>query len=214
MSTCSSQRRGERGFNLIELMMSMTLATILFMAITVLYVQQGKVIEQQNDVLNMNREARFALDHLRRDLSALGSNATPNSDTDPLVCPKPDVPLRALQLTFAGNYVAAPDLNPGVRPVAMTLFGSLDVRRRFRTSSISDKKVFLYDDGTTPLPKTQAEYDQIFTTDRWLRLAGSDGSQMYFRIVSASAAPALRKFLRSMTGLPRVAGWRSKSPAA
>jgi prepilin-type N-terminal cleavage/methylation domain-containing protein len=187
---CSSQPRGERGFNLIELMMSMSLATILFMAITVLYVQQGKVIEEQNDVIDMNREARFALDHLRRDLSALGSNATPNSDADPLVCPKPDTPLRALQVVTGGSYVASPELNPGVRPVAMTLFGSLDIRRRFRTTSIADKKVFLYDDGTTPLPKSQAEYDQIFTKDRWLRVSGSDGSQIYARIVGASAGDA------------------------
>jgi prepilin-type N-terminal cleavage/methylation domain-containing protein len=182
-----AMRRGERGFNLLELLMSMSLATILFMAITTLYVKQGEVLQQQNDVLDMNREARFALEHLRRDLTSLGSNGTPNSSTDPLVCPKPDVVLRAAMASMDGNYVASPELNPGVRPIALTLFGSLDVKRRFRTASIVGNKVFLLNDATSPPPKNQDEYDQIFTTDRLLRVSGADGQMAYYHISGGSA---------------------------
>ncbi len=168
----------------------MSLATILFMAITTLYVKQGEVLQEQNDVLDMNREARFSLDHLRRDLTALGSNGTPNSEADPLVCPKPDVALRAISASMLGSYVAAPELNPGVRPIAVTLFGSLDVKRRFRTASIEGTKVFLFDDSSNPLPKSQAEFEQIFTDDRFLRISGADGQMMFFHIVSANSADA------------------------
>lgn len=185
-SQCRRYRQGEGGFNLLELLMSMSLATILFMAVTTLYVKQGEVLQQQNDILDMNREARFALEHLRRDLTALGSNATPNSATDPLVCPKPDVALRAITASMAGSYVAAPELNPGVRPIALTLFGSLDVKRRFRTASIAGNKVFLLNDATSPPPKNQDEYDQIFTVDRLLRITGADGQMMYYHITGSS----------------------------
>lgn len=181
---------GQRGFNLIELLISMSLATLVFMAVTIMYVRQGAVIQQQNDVLDMNREARFALEHLRRDLSSLGSNSTPNSDYDPLVCPKPVVSLHAVTLSLKDGYAASPELNPGVRPAALTLFGSLDVKRRFRTASIQDNKLFLYDDGANPLPKTQEEYDQIFTTDRFVRVSGADGAQMYFQVSSAGFGDA------------------------
>ncbi len=182
--------RGQQGFNLIELLMSMGLATILFMAITYLYVQQGQLLSKQNDVADMDREGRFVIDHLRRDLMALGSNSTPNSVVDALVCPQPDVPIKAIQLSFTGSYLPAADLNPGIKPVAVTLFGSLDVKRRFRTVQITGSKVMLYDDGTNPLPASQAEYDQFFTSDRYLRISGADGKMMFYRIVGASAGDA------------------------
>lgn len=181
----SATPAGQRGFNLIELLISMSLATIVFMSVTIMYVRQGEVIQQQSDVLDMNREARFALEHLRRDLASLGSNSTPNSDYDPLVCPKPDVSLRAVTLSLKDSYAAAPELNPGVRPAAMTLFGSLDVKRRFRTTSIQGNKLFLFDDGANPLPKSQEEYDQIFAADRFVRVSGADGAQMYFHVSSS-----------------------------
>ena len=46
MSRCSDAKavkRGELGFNLIELLMSLSMATILFMSIVVLFVKQSEV---------------------------------------------------------------------------------------------------------------------------------------------------------------------------
>lgn len=175
--------RAEGGYNLLELLISMSLATIIFMAMVTLFVSQSKVMDKQNEAIAMNREASFGLDHLRRDLSTLGSHATPNSDVDPLVCPKPGVTLRALTLGVDG-YVSDAGLNPNVNPLSLTLFGSLDVKQRFRTESIDGSKVILADDGK--LPATEEAFQAIFAQDRWLRLSGPDGKMMYFPIVSAS----------------------------
>lgn len=177
--------RGERGFNLIELLMSMTMASIMFMATVTMFVHQGDVLQSQNQLIDTNREARFVIEHLRRDLASLGSNATPNSLVDPMVCLKPDVPLRAITVSIEDGYVNDPILNPNVRPAAMTLFGSLDIKQRFKTASMDADKVFLFDDGT--LPATQDVMDQYFSTDRYLRITGVDGKMMYLSIVSSSA---------------------------
>ncbi len=187
MSRCSDAKavkRGELGFNLIELLMSLSMATILFMSIVVLFVKQSEVMQSQNDVIDVGREAQFAVDHLRRDLTSLGSNSTPNSDIDGTVCPKPMTSLRALSVSVENGYVVRPDLNPNIHPVALTLFGSLDVKQRFRTASISGDKIFLLDDGK--LPVSQPAFDDLFATDRYLRISGSDGTQMFFTIASSS----------------------------
>lgn len=185
-SSLIALRRGERGFNLIELLMSMTMASIMFMATVTMFVHQGDVLQSQNQAIDTNREARFVIEHLRRDLASLGSNATPNSLVDPLVCLKPAFPLRAITLSIEDAYVNDSALNPNVRPASVRLFGSLDVKQRFKTASMDGDKVFLFDDGT--LPATQDVMDQYFSTDRYLRITGVDGKMMYLSIVGSSSA--------------------------
>lgn len=180
------QRHGERGFNLVELLISLSIATILLMAIVTLFVKQTQVMSNQTAVLDMQRGARFGMEHLTRDLAALGSNSTPNSVNDPLVCPKPAVPLRAVTLSLTDGYVAAPEKNPNVRPVAIRLFGTLDVKSRWKTANIDGSTVYLYDDGT--LPATEELWNNSFGPDKYLRIAAPDGKQMYFAISDSSFA--------------------------
>lgn len=175
---------GQHGFSLMELMMSMAIATGIFMGMVALFVQQGRVMQEQNELILLNRESRFGLEHLRADLQSLGSNTTPNSVVDPLVCVKPDPPLRVLTADIAVSHVAAPELNPHVKPVALTLFGSLDIKTRYKTASIDGNKVVLFDDGTLPL--TQADFESVFAVGRYLRIASATGQMMFYPITSAS----------------------------
>lgn len=176
--------RGSRGFNLMELMMSMGIATAIFMGMVTLFVQQSQVMQQQNELILLNRESRFGLEHLRADLQSLGSNTTPNSAIDPLVCVKPDPVLRAISADVDSGHVAAPQLNPHVKPVSLTLFGSMDVKTRYKTASIDGAKVFLFDDGTLPL--TQDDFEAVFAVGRYLRISGANGQMMFYPIVSAN----------------------------
>lgn len=172
------------GFNLIELLMALALATIVFMAAVQMFVKQSEVMAQQSDLIDMNREARFALEHLRQDLTSLGSNATPNADLDPMVCPKPAADLRALQLSLDDSYTPDVALDPYVQPVSIKLFGSLDIKTRWHTTAISGSTVRLLDEGT--LPTTEENWNVIFSNDRYLRLGGADGTMMYFAIASTN----------------------------
>ena len=173
-----------RGFSLMELMMSMAIATGIFMGMVALFVQQSRVMQEQNELILLSRESRFGLEHLRADLQSLGSNVTPNSVVDPLVCVKPDPPLRVLMADIAVSHVAAADLNPHVKPVALTLFGSMDVKTRYKTTSIDGNKVVLLDDGSLPL--TQDDFEAVFATGRYLRIANPSGQMMFYAIKSAS----------------------------
>ncbi len=193
-------RRGQLGFNLIEIMMSLAVATVMFMALTTLFVQQGEVMQNQNERIDMGRQARFSLDHLRADLTSLGSNTSPNTAVDPTVCPKPVPVLRALTAALDTSHVAAADLNPNVKPVAITLFGSMDVKSRYRTLSIDGDVVHLYDDGT--LPASQEAWDETFSKDKYLHISGADGSQMFFAIDSGSQSSGTVKVVGT---IPRIA---------
>jgi type II secretory pathway pseudopilin PulG len=179
------QARKELGFNLVELLISMSMATVLFMAVATMFVRQGSLVQTQNDQAEMNRDARFVLDHLRRDLGSLGSNATPNSAVDPLVCLKPATQLRAIAVTVNG-YVQNPAANPNMAPLSVQLFGSLDVKARFRTATIDASTVTLSQDAANPPPTTQDAWDDAFRAGRWLRIAGADGQMMYFTITGSS----------------------------
>lgn len=176
--------RGVAGYNLIELLMAMALSTIIFMSITALYSYQADSITAQSHLLTTSRDARFALEHMRRDLLSLGSNATPNSNVDDLVCPKPATTIRAISLDVKEGFVVREDLNPNLRKLAMTLFGSLDVKTRFATESITGKTVKLLDDGT--LPASEALWVNTFKTSRYLRLSMPDGRSILTPIASSS----------------------------
>ena len=201
---CCNGAKNQKGFNLIELLMAMAMSTIIFMAITVLYNYQGAAIQEQNGFLLMQREARFAMDHLRRDLVSLGSNSTPNSDTDAQVCPKPGASLQAISLVANDGYVYNSNDNPNIRKVSMTLFGGLDVRRRFRTAGIVGDIVTLdATDKAQPLPDTLEIWNETFSTDRFLRLSGADGMSFYFPIASTSFQD---KSVTLPTAPPRIVG--------
>lgn len=176
------------GFNLIELLMAMALSTMIFMSITMLYTYQGEALQQQASYATMQSEARFALDHLSRDLVSLGSNTSPNTLNDAMVCPKPTTTLRVISLDPDNGHVYLPDINTNTKKLAVTLFGSLDVKQRFRTASIAGDTVVLLDEamGTSKLPATKEAWDQIFSTDRYLRVSSSDGSAFYYPIASTS----------------------------
>lgn len=192
--------RSQLGYNLIELLIAMALSSVIFFSITVLYSYQADSLQQQQSRLVMQRDARFAIDHLRRDLVTLGSNSTPNSTVDPLVCPKPSRPLRALSLAIDG-YDYSPGMNPHVLSVAMTLFGKLEHHTTYRTQLISGSRVTLVDDGN--LPATPEEWQEIFNDKSYLRLARADGYMMFFEIDSVE--PATRTIVLA-SAPPRVGG--------
>lgn len=198
-------RRSERGFNLIELLMAMGISGVIFMAITMLYTYQAQTLQTQTGVLSMHREARFALDHLRRDLSSMGSNTTPNSDIDGMVCPKPGVPLRVISAKLDDGYVYKDDLNPNMQPVSIRLFGSLDVRTRYKVAAISGAKVVITDasGGSAELPETEAIWNEIFSKDRYLRISGADSRMFFYPIASTSFT---ERSVTLTSAPPRIAG--------
>jgi hypothetical protein len=92
--------------------------------------------------------------------------------------------LRALSGDVSTGYVAAAQYNPHVKPVSLTLFGSMDVKTRFKTASIDGSKVFLLDDGTLPI--SQEDFEAVFAVGRYLRISGANGQMMFYPITAAN----------------------------
>jgi len=191
------RRTPPRGFTLVELFMAMTLAIIVVLATYFVQERLSSAAVVQSEVLEMNREARFALDHLRRDMMTVGSNVTPNSDVDANVCPKPAVALHALEASQSNDAVYAPTFNVNINPVTIKLFGPYDSSLVYRTISITGATVALQ---ATNLPPTQAEWDALFNVNHTLRIVNRDGVDLYYPIstsdfgaktVSLASAPPL-----------------------
>jgi len=65
-------RRGQQGFSLIELMISMTLGLVLTGAIAAVYLSTNRSSRQNDLIVGMQDQGRFALSNLSRDLTMAG----------------------------------------------------------------------------------------------------------------------------------------------
>lgn len=171
------------GMTLIELMVAMALSVVLVMAIYYLYTVTTRSYRVQDQTMQAMEQARFGIDQLRRDVSAAGFLATPNSAADPNVCPKPAQVLRAFSVARGG----ADNANLNIVPNSVTLMGAFWNPAIYTTRSVVGKVVTLQDqaDGTA-FPDTQADFSQIFVPNRLLRVVNADQYEMYSRIESAN----------------------------
>ncbi len=182
--------RGKRGFTLIELMVSVVLSFVIIGAIYTLYGQSVSAYRIEGQSMDMQDRLRFGLEHIKRDLRRAGFLATPNSQIDGSVCPKPTDALRAITLSTsqAAGSVYRSTENVYVRPTTMTLFGDFFSGRTYLTAGITGNQVILQ--ATQAFPDTQVAFNQVFnptpsTPSRYLRLINQDQFEIYLAITGA-----------------------------
>ncbi len=78
-------RRKNRGFTLVELMVAMALLGVLTSIIYGLFHTTSQTLLEVESLAETTDTARFALEHVRNDLQAAGSQATPRGQNDPWV---------------------------------------------------------------------------------------------------------------------------------
>jgi prepilin-type N-terminal cleavage/methylation domain-containing protein len=83
MTSPSIHNRAQRGFTLIELLIALAMAAIVVTGIFNLYLNLFKSTTQQDRVLQMQQNARVALDDLERDLRLAGVDVTRDDGTLP-----------------------------------------------------------------------------------------------------------------------------------
>ena len=67
-----------QGFTIMELLVAMAVASTLLGMVYAVYIRSAKVYRSQGMQLEMQQRARFALDHLRRDVANAGFNSSVN----------------------------------------------------------------------------------------------------------------------------------------
>jgi hypothetical protein len=192
------------GLTLVELMVTLVISFVIVAAIYMIYTQSVTGYRIQSQVVQMQGQLRFGIEHMRRDIELAGFQATSNSRTDPYVCwVPPTVNLYAISVARdldIDEEVANVDLNTQIEPSAVTLFGDFwsPAGQVFETLSISDSGVVLLD---------KAQLDATFDTNadgiddggfaaafrpgaRFLRVTNQEEKIWFARIIGASFADA------------------------
>jgi len=168
---------------LVALVVAIILVTIVYS----MYIRGAKTYRVQNMSLQMQSQARFALEHLRRDVTNAGFNATINTNIDQNMCQKPANTLRAITLTQDKSGLSPVTENPFVSPLAITLLGDYAGDGQvFFTTSVVGNTVTLQDGYKSEV--TQTMFEEIFATDnnRFLRIVDKDQYELLIPVAGNS----------------------------
>lgn len=179
------RRKGLPGITLVELLVGMVIAVVLAGSLYYVFTVSVGGYRMEEEVVRASERLRFGLEQLKRDIAAAGFLATPDSQADDNVCPKPQNRLLGIYFERIGDTYE-PTTNVNIQPTAVTLFGAYPSPEVFFTQSIIGNVVTLQ--ATPNFPSTKAEFDAIFNSNHLLRIVNSEQFEMYYPIQSADFA--------------------------
>jgi type II secretory pathway pseudopilin PulG len=172
----------DAGITLTELLAATALAGILLASIYYVYATSSRSYRTEQQVVRASETLRLGMDELERAISLAGFLATPDSDADPSVCPKPSNRIVGIYLEHQGDTYEATK-NQNIRPYAITLFGAYASQETYYTESVIGNIVTLQNP-----PADAAEFNAIFQPHRFLRIVNKEQFEMYYKIQSANYA--------------------------
>ncbi len=181
--------RFEKGFTLIELMVSVGVGAIVVTGLSMLAAGSSRAFHEEHRISEAQLEVRFAVERLRADLQRAGYLGTPNSATDQNVDPKPPTPLVAVDLEDGVGDQWLPGKNTTADPDRIVLLGAFRDSEVYLTESIVGTDVVI-DDQTESArkwanPPRQEVFEQIFAPDTFLRIENPAGFSQIIAIDSA-----------------------------
>lgn len=178
----------------------MVIAVMLMGSLYYIYTVSAGAYRMEEQVMRAMEQARFGLDQIKRDVSAAGFQATPNSQADANVCPKPVSQIYGIYFERQGDE-HEPGVNVNISPSSVTLFGAYPTPNVYFTDSVINDLVTIQAGGASPV--TQAEFDAIFNDDHMLRIVNAEQFEMYFPIASATwGGPGAPSTVRLTTNPP------------
>ena len=179
-----------RGLTLVEVLVTVTLATIMVAGVYMIYNKSVLAFRVENQVMTMQDRLRFGLEHLKRDIRRAGFLATPNSLVDSNICPPPTYALRAVTIAADDGDVVFPGVNVNLAPSSITLFGDFFSGQVYRTTGIVGNLVYM--EKTANFPSTELEFERIFcgptcaAPNRYLRIVTSDQFEVMLPIIAVN----------------------------
>ncbi len=184
-----------RGFTIVELMVSITITSIVVAALYSVSRATTETFNQQQRAAEMQLRLRLAMERMRVDVARAGYMATPNSEVDPRVCPKPSPLLQPLSITRATSATnPIPNLtdNAFITPVALRMVGNYTTVDEYLVDSIAGNRIRLqhHTPQWAARVTTAAEFNRIFTpvagVNRLIRISSPTGFMQFVRVVSGS----------------------------
>ena len=182
-STSQKRRKSIWGFTLTEVAAVALISSIAVVGLGTMYGRSITGLKIQDRHLDMQRQLRLAIEMIKHDVRLAGFMATPNSSADQSVCPQPADIIRAVILQEDEGDIFDGSSNPNVSPVSLILFGDFSGGRTYTTSNITGNSVQLVSD--VDLPQTEAEWEDVFKTNRYLKITTNEQFDMIVPITSA-----------------------------
>jgi len=203
-------RRGQGGFSLVELMVSLTLTGILLAAVYNMFISSTTVFQTQEEVAGAQYQLVTGMDRLISDLRRAGYGATPNSDIDPYACTVGGLRVQGLAVQEGAGKDEI-KFNSFILPDELTITGNFSTAKPFPAlANAINKRVTLqvsaqsganpYDAGATLL--SEADFRTLFTPGRLVALRNSYGYTLIAPVATANY-PTLTFDSLSVNGRPR-----------
>jgi type II secretory pathway pseudopilin PulG len=195
-------RKSAAGFTIMEVLVALGLTSVVAVGLYTLSRVATQTFQQQQRVSEMQLRLRSAMEMLRSDLSRAGYHSTPNSGSDPTVCPRPVLPVTSIGATIdAPNPTHLQGDNLFVQPVRLMITGNLASTDEYKLGAVVLNRVRVqhrWDEWERV--RTAQDMDRIFPVGRLVRLRGLDGS-MQFGTVRATE---YRDARQPITNMPAI----------
>ena len=202
------RRSSQRGYTLTELLIAMLITSVTVLALYQVSRSATDTFNQQQRAAEMQLRLRFAMESLRADISRAGFMMSPNTATDIRVCPRPTVPLQAVEVvrdTLPAIPLATD--NAFVRPVRLRLLGNYSSLDEYRVAGINSTSITLQ--NQTPqwaaidsLPEMQRVFLGPMSGRRLLRITSNTGSVQFVQVTGVSWQPSNGNSLPTLTVSP------------
>lgn len=183
-----------KGFTIMELLVAMAVASTLLGMVYAVYIRSAKVYRSQGMQLEMQQRARFALDHLRRDVANAGFNSSVNYEIDPNRCPGIGGLTVARALTIAATSqdqsVILPGVNKNMSSTTFTLFGDYAGKGRiFYTKAVMGSSIVISDDPVPDPanPLNTLTFEQQVSEAEWNHMFNAGSKRRVLRILDKNS---------------------------
>jgi prepilin-type N-terminal cleavage/methylation domain-containing protein len=189
------------GFTLVELMVTIVITVLVISATYTLMGSSSEVFHHQEVSAENQNNLRFAIEQVRQDAQRAGYHLSPNTASDPFICPKPASAIQAIRITPSS-------LSPsdGTDPIPfdeLIISGDFSGMPSMRVASIPDPSTLQVDLTTLQdaLPGLSASdlsalFSRNFRPQQLISVTNQDGFTQ-FSLISSIDADSLTIYLSS-----------------
>ncbi len=195
-------RRSSAGFTIMEVLVALGLTSVIAVGLYTLSRVATQTFQQQQRVSEMQLRLRSAVEMLRSDLSRAGYHSSPNSGSDPTVCPRPALPVVSVAAALdTPNPTTLIGDNQFINPVRLQITGNFASTDEYKIGAVVLNRVRVqhrWDEWERV--RTAQDMDRIFPAGRLVRLRGLDGSMQFGTVRSTD----FRDARQPLTNMPAI----------